>query len=284
MTQDEQRRWPRRGYAEGPFGQVHFQVMGSGRPLALMHQAPMTSGQFDNVYAPLAQRGFMAIGIDMPGFGGSDPTPDTPTVGDYAQVVPAVLDALEIERAALLGHHTGALAANEAAIAFPERIDALILNGPLLVTAEDRRKFLEGLHNWEMNFEAKPEAGHMVELFKIRDGLASGSIPPARLSDYVVQALCGRGRFWWGHHAAYMYDQDVRLPLITQPTMILTNSGDMITSHARRAREIRPDFAFVSLEGGGVDIVDQQPEAWADVVAGFLNTTTHEARMAAGDA
>jgi len=264
--------YPRRHYADGPFGQVHFQVLGEGAPLVLLHQAPMTSGQFDNVYAPLAKRGFKAIGIDMPGFGMSDPAPGTPTVTDYAQVVPCVLDALGIPRAALLGHHTGALAANEAAIAFPDRIAALVLNGPLLVTEEDRANFYQGLHKWEIEFSAREHAGHMAELFDIRDRMAGGSISHARLSDYVVQAMIGRGAFWHGHHAAYVYDQAQRLPLVTQPTLILSNTGDMIYPHAEKARALRPDFAFAALEGGGVDIVDQQPEAWADIVAGFLNS------------
>jgi len=264
--------YPRRHYADGPFGQVHFQVLGEGAPLVLLHQAPMTSGQFDNVYAPLAERGFKAIGIDMPGFGMSDPAPGTPTVTDYAQVVPCVLDALGIPRAALLGHHTGALAANEAAIAFPDRIAALVLNGPLLVTEEDRANFYQGLHKWEIEFSAREHAGHMAELFDIRDRMAGGSISHARLSDYVVQAMIGRGAFWHGHHAAYVYDQAQRLPLVTQPTLILSNTGDMIYPHAEKARALRPDFAFAALEGGGVDIVDQQPEAWADIVAGFLNS------------
>lgn len=39
----------RRGYADGPFGQVHFQSFGEGIPLLLLHQAPMTSSQFDYV-------------------------------------------------------------------------------------------------------------------------------------------------------------------------------------------------------------------------------------------
>jgi hypothetical protein len=33
---------------------------------------------------------------------------------------------------------------------------------------------------------------------------------------------------------------------------------------------MRPDFAFASIEGGGIDIVDQQPDAWVDAVARFL--------------
>jgi pimeloyl-ACP methyl ester carboxylesterase len=102
--------------------------------------------------------------------------------------------------------------------------------------------------------------------------MARGSIGYDRLSDYVVQAMVGRGAFWHGHHAAYMYDQAERLPLITQPTLILSNTGDEIYPHAEAARAIRPDFAFAALEGGGVDIVDQQPEDWADIVAGFLNS------------
>jgi pimeloyl-ACP methyl ester carboxylesterase len=88
----------------------------------------------------------------------------------------------------------------------------------------------------------------------------------------VVQAMIGRGAFWHGHNAAFTYDQAPRLPLITQPTLILSNTGDEIYSHAEAAHAIRPDFAFAALEGGGVDICDQQPDAWADVVAGFLNS------------
>ncbi|AOR79526.1 hypothetical protein NRB_22930 [Novosphingobium sp. 11B] len=265
-----QHNWPRRHYADGPFGQVHFQETGEGPALLMFHQAPMTSGQFDNVYAPLAARGYRAIGIDMPGFGMSDPTPDTPTVTDYAQVIPAVLGALGIERAALLGHHTGALAATEGALLFPDRIAALIVNGPLLVSAADRQNFLDNLHQWELGYHAREHAGHMAELFDIRNNLASGTIPHARLSDYVVQALIGRGAFWYGHNAAYMYDQEPQLAQVKQPTLILSNTGDMIFDHAQRASELFPHFGFAALEGGGVDIVDQQPEAWADEVAKFL--------------
>lgn len=271
VTSESRHPWPRRGYADGPFGQIHYQICGEGTPLVLLHQAPMASGQFDNVYAPLATRGFRVISIDMPGFGMSDPTHFVPGVGDYAAVVPPVLDALKIDRAAILGHHTGALAATEAALRFPDRISALIVNGPLIVTDAERENFMAGLHKWELDYSARPEAAHMVELFGIRNRLAHGAIPPARLSDYVVQSLIGRGPFWYGHHAAYTYRLDDTLPRIVQPGMILSNSGDMIYPHAGRAHALRPDFAFVALEGGGIDIVDEQPDAWADAVAAFLH-------------
>ena len=52
--------------------------------------------------------------------------------------------------------------------------------------------------------------------------------------------------------------------------MILTNTGDEIYELAKAAHAIRPEFAWRQIEGGGVDIVDEKPEAWADCVAEFV--------------
>ncbi|PKP92472.1 MAG: alpha/beta hydrolase [Alphaproteobacteria bacterium HGW-Alphaproteobacteria-16] len=261
---------PRRAYVDGPFGQIHYRYLGQGKPIVLLHQAPMTSNQFDYVYPELAARGFQAIGIDMPGFGMSDGTPDVPTVQDYARVVPPVLDALDIASAAVGGHHTGALVSAEAAVRFPDRVSAVILNGPAMFDAADRAAFMTGLHQRELGLVPAPSAAHMVDIFNTRDRLAAGTVPVERLSDYVVQALVGQSPYWHGHYAAFHYEMEPTLRAITQPTLILTNTGDMIHDHAHRARALRPDFAWHALEGGGIDIVDQQPAAWADAVADFL--------------
>jgi pimeloyl-ACP methyl ester carboxylesterase len=263
---------PRRGYADGPFGQVHFQMLGDGVPLVLLHQAPMTSGQFDRVYAPLAARGLRAIGIDMPGFGMSDPTDFAPRVEDYAQAVPAVLDALGIDRAVVAGHHTGALVAVAAAEAFPDRVAGLIVHSPLLIDEVERQAYLAGHHQWELSFVPAPGGAHFRELAELREGFSAGSIGTDRISDYVVQAWVGRGKFWYGHHAAYQYRLEDSWPRIARPTCILTNTGDVLYGMAQQARTLRPDFAYAELEGGGVDIVDQQPEAWAELVANFART------------
>ena len=75
-----------RGYARGPHGQVHYHDNqgASAMPLLLLHQAPMSHRQFDAVYEPLKTRGIRAIGIDMPGFGMSDPTPFVPKATPHA--------------------------------------------------------------------------------------------------------------------------------------------------------------------------------------------------------
>ena len=112
----------KRSYTEGRFGQIHFCTCGEGMPLVLMHQSPTSMIQFDKVWSLLAAKGLQVIGIDMPGFGGSDGPEEVPVIGDYAHIVPAVLDDLGIDQADILGHHTGAIVATEVALQFPERI------------------------------------------------------------------------------------------------------------------------------------------------------------------
>lgn len=57
---------------------------------------------------------------------------------------------------------------------------------------------------------------------------------------------------------------------LRQPTLILTNTGDMIYNAALEARRMRPDFAFHAIDGGGIDILDQAPIEWANAAADFL--------------
>lgn len=262
---------PRRGYADGPFGQIHFQDTGGDRtPLILCHQAPITSRQFDTVYPLLADAGFRAIGIDTPGFGLSDPPDHVPTVEEYATAIPAVLDHLNIDKADILGHHTGGLIATEVALQFPERIKNLIINGPSPFTPEEIIQWNKFVDENEKGFEHKEDGSHLQELFERRWQWAAPGTDPALVTRYVVEQLQGYGPFWYGHNAAFAYDHNVSLPKITHRTMILINTGDIIHPHALKAHKMRPDFKFVELEGGGIDPTDQMPEAWVAAVSKFL--------------
>ncbi len=52
--------------------------------------------------------------------------------------------------------------------------------------------------------------------------------------------------------------------------LILTSTGDQIYEHAKVAKQMRPDFELAVLQGGGIDIIDQQPKAWSDAIVKFL--------------
>lgn len=262
---------PRRGYADGPFGQIHYLDPGVGRPLVLLHQAPLNAHQFDAVFGPLAARGVRAIAIDLPGFGQSDPPGFTPAISDYALAVPPVLDHLGLQRADLLGHHTGALVATEVALAFADRVDRLILNGPLPLTAQERDAFMQDVETREKGFAVLADGSHLSTAFAGRANYCAGSVGLERINQYILWMVASPGPFWYGHHAAFLYDHAPRLLALRHPTLILTNSGDAIYEQALRTHALRPDWPMVVLDGGGIDIQDQAPDAWAAAVAEFLS-------------
>ena len=93
---------------------------------------------------------------------------------------------------------------------------------------------------------------------------------PKIITRYVVEKFVGLGPFWYGHHAAFQFDFNEALPKVSHRTLLLTNTGDQIYENAKWAKSMRPDLGYVEIEGGGVDIVDQKPELWAQIVAKFL--------------
>ena len=265
-----------RGYVGGPFGQVHYQDGGNkGLPLVLIHQAPMTSRQFESVFKPFMDRGIRPIAVDCHGFGMSDVTTFVPKVEDWAKAVPPVLDHLGLKVVDVLGHHTGGMVATEVEQQFPDRVRKLVIAGPLPMTDAERQKFLDGAQRSEIEFVYQPDGSHLVASFMGRYKMysTSGSNPdPKLITRYTVERYVGYGPFWYGHHAAFLYNHNASIPKIKHPTLIITNTGDQIYENAKLTMKMRPDFTLAELQGGGIDIIDQQPEAWAEAVAKFLKT------------
>ena len=74
----------KKGYADGPFGQLHYMTAGSGAPLIMTHQSPDSMVQFEPVLGLLAEQGIQAIAVDIPGYGMSDRPDHPPTIAEYA--------------------------------------------------------------------------------------------------------------------------------------------------------------------------------------------------------
>jgi pimeloyl-ACP methyl ester carboxylesterase len=262
----------RKGYADGPDGQVHYRDAGTGFPLLLLHQTPCHLGMFDAAWPLLVGAGIRAVGVDTPGYGQSDPPRGTPTIPGYARAVAAVLDHLGLESADVLGHHTGASIAAELAVAEPRRIRRVILNGPPLFTPEERAAYLQAIAVAPRP-GPRADGSHLLAVWERRKHFTPGWTSVSAMHRGVVMMLSagirgdGEGP---GYSAAFAHDIGAPLRAITQPGLILTNTGDDLHAAACRARDLRPDFAFVALAGGTHDIVDEQPEAWARAVTDFV--------------
>ncbi len=113
-------------------GPVHYQVIGRGAPLLLIHG---WLGSWD-LWLP-TMRGLAAThrcyAVDLYGFGESGKRQDSAQVNAYIDMVPVFLDALGIERATVIGHSMGGTTALGAAIRYPERVKRVgVIGSPIV--------------------------------------------------------------------------------------------------------------------------------------------------------
>ncbi len=254
----------RKFYFDGPMGQVHIGELGEGLPLVLLHQTAWSSRQFKNAMPHLAQRGIRCIAVDTPGFGLSDGPEQPPTVYDYADSLAAVLEALGLDQPMVLGHHTGASIATAFAASYPGMVERLFLHGVPIYTPEEREQQLSRPH---FDQTPKTDGSHLTERWAVADKASRQKVTPTAIHWSLVQFFWAGPKEWFGHHAAFTYDLETDFKALTMPTTVISNSGDVLHGKMPYLEELRPDFTYVSLEGGTFHIVFEEAERWAAAVA-----------------
>ncbi len=102
---------------------------GEGPLVVLAHGWPESWYSWRHQLTALAAAGFHAVAPDMRGYGGTD-KPDAVEAYDITELagdVVGILDALGAERAHLVGHDWGSIAAANTALFRPERLESLTL-------------------------------------------------------------------------------------------------------------------------------------------------------------
>lgn len=106
-----------------PGATIHTVDEGSGPPVVLLHAGIADLRAWDAMVPHLVDAGYRVVRYDQRGFGRS--VTDDVEFSNRADVI-AVLDALGIDRAVLVGNSRGGQIAIDTAIEFPDRIAALI--------------------------------------------------------------------------------------------------------------------------------------------------------------
>jgi pimeloyl-ACP methyl ester carboxylesterase len=119
-------------------GRLSTLEAGSGPALIAIHGLGATKVSFLTSVAALSKR-FRVIAIDLPGFGDSDkPLGASYDARFFARAVVALLDALELDRAHLLGNSLGGRVALEVGLCDPDRVERLALLCPSLAWRRQR--------------------------------------------------------------------------------------------------------------------------------------------------
>ncbi len=259
-----------RSFVATKSGRIHVAAAGTGAPVLLLHQTPRSWDEFREVL-PILGRHYRAIAMDTVGYGDSDPLPQgEASIENWAKAAHALLAALDITRAAVVGHHTGAAIAVEIAAAYPQTVAALVLSASPYVDAARRVAAQKG-HKAVVD-EATPrmDGGHLAELWSMRQPF----YPADRidlLERFMMDALKAGPRAAEGHRVVDRYEMERRLPSVRCPTLVIAPTADPHAyPHAGKVAGSIVGSTLVEIANGMVPLPDQLPEEFSAVVHRFL--------------
>jgi pimeloyl-ACP methyl ester carboxylesterase len=261
-----------RRFVETATGTIHCAIAGeeTTEDVLLLHQTPRSWKEYRDVL-PLLGRRRRAIAIDMVGFGDSSALPPgSDSIERWAEVALELLDALGIEHAHLVGHHTGAVVAAEMAVRAPARARSVVLSSAPFDDAATRAAHLERGAIVD-NVTPHEDGSHVAELWRTR----AGFYPERRvdlLEAFLIDALKAGPRAAEGHRVVARYDMRAAVSRLSCPVLLLGATHDPYAYPALEAmRTALPEARVEVIEGGMVPLPDQLPEQFAAAVERFLD-------------
>ena len=200
--------------------------------------------------------------LDLPGHDRSG-VKGRSSVGDYVEVVRGFLDALDVERAVIMGHSMGGAIAQQFALTHPARTAGLILvatGAKLRVAPPILNGILtdtEATLDLVTQFAWGPDAPEpMVELGR------------AQLAETLPEVMAG------DYAACDAFDVRERLGQIAAPTLVIGGTADQMTpiKYAEYLADKIPGARLARIEGAGHMVMLEQPELVARHVEQFLAT------------
>ena len=219
----------------------HYIERGEGFPLILLHGNGEDGGYFVHQMEPFAKH-FRVIALDTRGHG-QTPRGNAPfTIRQFAEDLLEFMDRQHIEKAHILGFSDGGNIAMVFALAHPERVEKLILNGANLDASGVKR-----------NIQIPIEIGYrMARLFAKKS-------PEARKNAELLGLMVN--------------DPNVKpeeLARIQNPTLVMAGDNDMIKDRHTRLIAASIPGAELAIIPGSHFIANKNPDAFNEAVLRFL--------------
>jgi pimeloyl-ACP methyl ester carboxylesterase len=268
------------GIIDTEHGPLHYvEHVGEGLPIVFLHGMPSTAREFDRVRAQLGGRHTLAF--DRPGYAWSTGDPQS-----FAHQLDAVVEAsrtLGVDRAIVVGHSFGGLAALGLAVRHAEFVVGLLLIAPAAGGARVTES-MERQARMIMQLE-RPAVRQLADLlfFRLARKHAArigarevyGDAPELSVQRHIaesmlarhnsVRALCG-DRLGFNDNERMITKQ---LRRVTQPTVILQGEDDRTTTlkNAHRLHDALAASDLVEVPGD-----HYLPTKWPEVVVEALAT------------
>lgn len=250
--------------------ELHYVRAGKGEPLLLIQGMSATHLTWGRPFLSQLEQSFDCIVFDQRGMGLSGEAQMPFTTADLAGDARGLLDALEIERAHVVGISMGGMVAQELALAHPERLLTLTLGatycgGPesTLMRPEDLKLLGEAMASgdreqvyramWEINLSPafRAEQSHYAAFREMATAL-----PAPR--EVIVEQM----------RACGAHDTSARLAAIAIPTLVVHGVEDRLlrVDNGRQVAARLPGAHLELLDGVGHMFWWEQPERSAELI------------------
>lgn len=253
---------------------LHYLEAGSGPPVILLHGLGGDGSRWAPNIAPLAQR-FHVFALDQIGFGASDKPLANYHTGMLAEFLAGFMDAVGVEKAALVGNSMGASVATYFAVHYPTRVDKLVLadgagyrGAPRTAppTPEQQHR------SWIQNGVTLDETREFFRIMwfdksRVTDEVVEAGLRARLGSAWAIGQIQESGRLGRGG----VSEEEMRR--IAAPTLIVWGAQDELADPAsadRLARDI-PGAKKVLIEQCGHLPQLEQPEEFNRLVTAFLS-------------
>ena len=275
-----------------PDHRISLLEAGIGPPAVAIHGLGATKASFLATVAALADR-HRVIAIDLPGFGDSDkPVGARYDARWFATAIVQLLDALELDRAHLIGNSLGGRVALEVGLRSPERVDRLALLAPSLAWRR-KRPWAHALRVVRPELGVLPHAPRAVVERIIDRAIgptASGGVCPeardgwaaAGIDEFLRSFLTPRGRAAFYATARQIYLEEPegengfrpRLRALSVPSLFVWGRRDTVVplGFARHVTEAVPAAEHLELDCGHVPQMER-PRETHDAIARFFAAT-----------
>jgi pimeloyl-ACP methyl ester carboxylesterase/putative sterol carrier protein len=244
---------------------------GTGAPVVAIHGLGATKASFLATVAALAPR-FRVIAIDLPGHGDSSKPVGAPYDARwFGDAVVQLLDALELERAHVVGNSLGGRVALEIGLRAPDRVDRLALLAPSMAWRR-KRPWAPALRLVRPELGVLPHAPRAV-VERVLDRFmpeARSGWAAAGVDEFLRSFLTPRGRaaFYAAARQIYLEEPEgedgfwPRLRELSVPALFVWGRRDSLVplAFARHVTDAVPAAQHLELDCGHVPQMERPRE------------------------
>jgi pimeloyl-ACP methyl ester carboxylesterase len=250
---------------------------GAGEPVIFLHGFP-TSGHLWSDVIALMPPGHRLVVVDLLGYGRSDPPNGRPlSLRAHADRVVALMDALGIARACIVGHDLGGGVAQAMAIHAPERVSRLALVDSVAFGGWPRRDLRLARTLLRLMGRVAPRWMLAVLRADLERGYEAGERGTRSIERFLRPFASAEGRGTFVQHLRALDPRETRamageLGAISAPTTVIWGAGDpfLSTKLGRQLADAIPGASLEVLPGARHFTPEDAPRPVADALAALL--------------